>query len=414
LSLPSKYFIPLLFYLQVIVIHGDANAQSPYYYTLNEENGLPSSEVYQVLQDTFGFIWIGCEDGLYRYDGAVFKHYKNKNQNGKGKSGLVLDKNGKLWCQNFNGQIFNVSGDSLIVFKDFSNHYRTNPNFVIDNGNHIWICSENEIVQYHVNGKKLRKLQAKDQKGDMIIWNEIAINKKGELFASADKKGIARLIIEGTEVKTDWLLNNTTNYRYYIMRADLDYLIIKEENVNSSQNTLLELNLKNHRILKYHYPDNLSLYKINEDSSHQLWLCTSDGAYPLNRSKLKVSDELKLMSGDKISFYLEDRNGNTWLSSLQNGIHVIRNKKIITYTKENSLLTDNYVSALCLQNSNSLLIGTYSGSLFSLNEAGKLNHSNLAGTGNKYRQVKKLCHIKAATSYREATLVISKTILKHF
>jgi ligand-binding sensor domain-containing protein len=54
--------------------------KTPYYYKINEENGLPSSEVYQIIQDDFGYIWIGCDAGLYRYDGIRFKLYSSKKQ----------------------------------------------------------------------------------------------------------------------------------------------------------------------------------------------------------------------------------------------------------------------------------------------------------------------------------------------
>ena len=36
--------------------------------------GLPNSENYFISQDTFGFIWIGTDEGLYRFDGLNLKH----------------------------------------------------------------------------------------------------------------------------------------------------------------------------------------------------------------------------------------------------------------------------------------------------------------------------------------------------
>src|SRR3569833_1680353 len=39
---------------------------------LTTADSLPQSTVYETLQDSQGFIWLGTEDGLVRYDGFVF------------------------------------------------------------------------------------------------------------------------------------------------------------------------------------------------------------------------------------------------------------------------------------------------------------------------------------------------------
>ena len=39
------------------------------------KEGLPSSTIYSIIQDNKGFIWIGTESGLVRYDGTKFRVY---------------------------------------------------------------------------------------------------------------------------------------------------------------------------------------------------------------------------------------------------------------------------------------------------------------------------------------------------
>jgi ligand-binding sensor domain-containing protein len=95
-------------------------AQSAFSYTLSDENGLPSNEVYQIVQDKQGYLWIGCDAGLYRYDGNTFTSYKNALQNGRSISNLVFDAKGFLWCRNFSGQLFRVVDDSLHLIVDDS------------------------------------------------------------------------------------------------------------------------------------------------------------------------------------------------------------------------------------------------------------------------------------------------------
>mgnify|MGYP001811290469 CR=1 FL=1 len=57
--------------LSVLLHH--SKAQHPIFYTIDVDKGLPSNEVYQLVQDDFGYMWIGCDAGLYRYDGFNFK-----------------------------------------------------------------------------------------------------------------------------------------------------------------------------------------------------------------------------------------------------------------------------------------------------------------------------------------------------
>lgn len=83
------------------------------YRLLDKAHGMPTNTVYDLMQDQRGFIWLGTDKGLYRYDGNEFKLFSSKKQDGKSLSNLMEDSNGKIWCQNFSGQFFYTEADSL-------------------------------------------------------------------------------------------------------------------------------------------------------------------------------------------------------------------------------------------------------------------------------------------------------------
>lgn len=69
---------------------------------LSLEEGLSQSVVNTILQDRQGFLWIGTEDGLNRYDGYSFKVYRPEAENPTGISdrwitALVDDPSGSIW-----------------------------------------------------------------------------------------------------------------------------------------------------------------------------------------------------------------------------------------------------------------------------------------------------------------------------
>jgi len=81
------------------------NAQylKPYFKTISVEDGLPEGYVVSSLQDKLGFIWLGTQNGLVRYDGYKLKSYSFPDENGIpliycSLQQLHEDKTGKLWA----------------------------------------------------------------------------------------------------------------------------------------------------------------------------------------------------------------------------------------------------------------------------------------------------------------------------
>src|SRR5436853_337242 len=54
-------------------------AQEYNFNNYTEVNGLPSSETYKAIQDRQGFIWIGTDNGVVRFDGEEFVVFNRSN-----------------------------------------------------------------------------------------------------------------------------------------------------------------------------------------------------------------------------------------------------------------------------------------------------------------------------------------------
>ncbi len=90
-----------------------AFAQMPYSIWLNQTNGLPSNSVYDVMQDSKGFIWFATDAGLFRYDGHEYQAYYSNEQTSLSGSSIREDSKGRIWYENFDGYLYYVENDSL-------------------------------------------------------------------------------------------------------------------------------------------------------------------------------------------------------------------------------------------------------------------------------------------------------------
>lgn len=83
-----------------------ANSQTIFYDQLDLKSGLPSSVVYDIFQDSKGFIWIATDEGLLKYNGYNFKTYSHPDLHAKSGSNIKEDVLGRIWYQTFDGFYF--------------------------------------------------------------------------------------------------------------------------------------------------------------------------------------------------------------------------------------------------------------------------------------------------------------------
>jgi len=92
-------FIAFLFWYDASI----AQYAKPFFNTFSIVNGLPEGVVTASLQDKQGYIWLGTQNGLVRYDGYHLKQYPMPDENGIPLiycriQQLHEDKEGKLWA----------------------------------------------------------------------------------------------------------------------------------------------------------------------------------------------------------------------------------------------------------------------------------------------------------------------------
>jgi signal transduction histidine kinase/ligand-binding sensor domain-containing protein len=102
---PARKYLCFLIFALMQLLHATAFAQlNPRYLTqYTELDGVPGSQVFKVLPDKLGYIWVGTINGLARYDGYEFKRYFNNPNDSTSIQGLIVwsifeDHKGQIWA----------------------------------------------------------------------------------------------------------------------------------------------------------------------------------------------------------------------------------------------------------------------------------------------------------------------------
>ena len=73
------------------------------------DSGLPQNSVLSIAQTADGFLWLGTEEGLARFDGLAFKVFDRRNTpelRSNEITALLADRQGRLWIGTGGGVCF--------------------------------------------------------------------------------------------------------------------------------------------------------------------------------------------------------------------------------------------------------------------------------------------------------------------
>jgi ligand-binding sensor domain-containing protein/signal transduction histidine kinase len=146
--------------------------------TITDKDGNKPSATFAVVEDHQGFIWFGTIDGLYRYDGFVFKIYRNEPNNPNSLSnntiwGLDIDNNGIIWIATQGGGVDAFDP----INENFTNYRYTGKNKNELTGNIVWsiLVDKSNNVWAGISGSGVDRINTKTGKID-----HFSLHKNGE------------------------------------------------------------------------------------------------------------------------------------------------------------------------------------------------------------------------------------------
>lgn len=333
---------------------------------LNVEHGVSQSTIDAIFQDSKGYIWIGTNDGLNKYNGYEFKIYTYDEDKNSISNNYITDidedSNGDIWIATIDGlNKLNTSTEEIT-------------NYTEDKG----LISSNNITDIILS-----------EDGKIIVATANGLN-----VYNKETNRFDRVLEKDTELISQ-----------FIYSIDED----SEENLWIGTNKGISKVSKNFKLIK-NYPigdeknfiGNSDIYNVYcDDEKNEVWFGTlSSGLYKMNIKTDKITgyfsnvDEPNSIPSSSIGAITKDSKGNIWIGTAkglakynekEDNFYIYSNK---LYDK-NSLVNDN-VKSLMEDSEGLIWVGTYSGiSVFDVDS--KINHYK-AGTDKEYLLNENIVH----------------------
>lgn len=312
------------------------NGQSSYvFHYLETKDGLSNNTVKAFLRDSYGFLWIGTEAGLNRYDGYGFRVYSMR----FGVPNTLLSNDILDLQEDGLGNIWVYIGYTYMVYD------RTKDCFISD--------IKQLLLDLGIQSEDNSKVFVDKKKN---LW---VLNKKSAYFFDVKKKStkVFNLIVPLTDDLSSNISDNE-EYMYSILLSGTCW----QMNKITGEQSLIEL------------PDLLKpniVYNRNNifvDSNNGLWLSSSlNDQIFYRKTSSQVWERIYLTSEIKsgsniITTIIENQTGQIWIGTDHKGLFIYDIAKnsienIVSQPSTSTSLSSNSVQCLYRDNNETIWIG---------------------------------------------------------
>ncbi|MBE9583093.1 response regulator [Mucilaginibacter sp. JRF] len=408
-----KFFVILCLF--ICSINSQAQQRQLHFEHLGLKDGLSELTVNCILQDRQGFMWLGSQDGLNRYDGYSFKVFRN-NGNDKASisnnfiTNLIEDADGDLWITTLGGlNRFVRKTNQFIRYR----HNEKNKNsiasdnlkrIVADKDGTFWIATaDNGLDHFDPRSNSFEHFK-NDQNPASISENNlntVFIDHKNNIWVGTQNKGL-NLFDRATrsfkrfayrDDQSNSISGNNVNFIYEDSAKRL-WISAGTRGLNLFEPAKNDFQHFNQPEIGTDAIRNHGIQCIGEDDHGNLWVGTENGGlcifnYERNTLIRYFHDDVDngSLTNNSIDVILKDQADNMWVSTFSGGVNLLKKSKEnfawFRHSSAKGSLSNDFVLCFLEDTDSNLWIGTDGGGLNRLNrQTGQFVRLKL-GTGKQ-------------------------------
>jgi ligand-binding sensor domain-containing protein/cbb3-type cytochrome oxidase subunit 3 len=295
------------------------SAPSHRHYTTRD--GLPSTQIQGLYEDSKGYIWSITDRGASVFDGYKFKTYTTKN--GLPANSVLLineDHQGRIWFMCNNGKYCFLQGDTILEYAGNAKISKLLRDklpgpFYFDDKDTMWVTTfsgiqlfkcfndsvQEFIPQTHV--QQIRPMYYLQEVGDKLVNLQIGeVSDENKLVVSGE---LSYLLSVAGECKLACSVKVGDNK--WVLSGPGGYVVFDEQG----------------KIQTYFNSSPYVFSSMDHDRSGNLWLTNSNGAYQLKDYNDNPDSAQVFFEGHFITAVLQDKSGNYWFGDRDNGIYFV-------------------------------------------------------------------------------------------
>jgi signal transduction histidine kinase/ligand-binding sensor domain-containing protein/DNA-binding response OmpR family regulator len=303
------------------------------------ENGLPQNTVGAIARTPDGYLWLGTQEGLVRFDGirfVVFDRENNPALSNKYISALLTDSRGRLWIGTGAGLTVFHAGKFRSIADETLARTLVRALFE-DRDGRIWAGTEAGL--FRIEGNRVTHFTRRSGLTDESIIG-IHEDQAGILWIATTSGGLNRRVAEAPS-------GARTRFEPFALRSSPGNDGVRA--IHEDDDGVLWFGTDSGRLLRLadgalteHTVDARAGAAINamlRDAHDNLWLATETGLVRL-RGRVPAAGAGDFMAGDDLRALFEDPEGSLWIGTYGTGLARLREGKFRPYGVSEGLRGD--------------------------------------------------------------------------
>jgi ligand-binding sensor domain-containing protein/signal transduction histidine kinase len=325
------------------------------------EDGLPHNYVFTIVRARDGFLLVGTDEGLARFDGVRFVPDDLDPAIGLSKKwvlSMLVARDGGIWTGTFDGGLYEWrDGKVLTYFEAGSSIF----DIVEDRSGRIWASTRDGVIRSNDRGGHFARLPELRRPPD-TAWNVLALDRDGAVWV-VTSDGLYR----DKENTLECVAKSGESFgQVFSIRADGGRMMA------GTSKGLYAVVYRDGRAALEALPGIPGpVVAILRDRNGNVWAGTwGQGLIRKNAAGVQRWSSRDGLADDFVRQLYQDADGNLWVGLRGGGLSRWKNPSLVPFGKQEGLRGD-YASTAALDPAGQLWLGTWRGGLYRF-EDGKL------------------------------------------